>query len=87
MLRIGPFFCTVFGVKPEVRLKYGSARIGMETQWKRNGMVISGRCSIGEPDAAHRPVFFDGFRGQTGGSPQVRIGTDRHGNTMETQWK
>jgi hypothetical protein len=85
MLRIGPFFSTVFGVKPEVCLKYGSARIGMETQWKRNGMVISGRCSIGEPDAAHRPVFLYGFRGKNRGSPQVRNGTDRHGNAMETE--
>jgi hypothetical protein len=86
MLRIGPIFSKVFGVKSQVRLRFGKVRIRTETERKVNGNVVSGRCSILRPDAAHRPDFFDGFRGQTGGSPQVRIGTDRHGNRMETQW-
>jgi hypothetical protein len=87
MRRIGPIFSTVFGVKSVVRLKCGSVRIGMETQWNRNGNVVSGRSSILRPDAAHRPDFFKRFWGQIRGSPQVRIGTDRHGNRTESQWK
>jgi hypothetical protein len=40
-LRIGPIFSKVFGVKLEVRLTYGKARIDMETERKQNGNAIT----------------------------------------------